>query len=173
MTQQLLFSAFDVTCQTFFRSKLSYAIVNLKPIVPGHVLVIPNRVVPRLSDLTHDEISDLFNSVAKIGVVVEKAYTADSLTIAVQDGPAAGQSVAHVHVHVLPRRFTDFGGQNDSVYPALEEGESRLVDELVESQSRNNGQRSLLKVDNEERHPRSIEDMKKEASWLSQFFAQE
>ena len=80
----VLFASIDVTRQVFFRSAMSYGIVNLKPIVPGHVLVIPNRVVPRLADLQPEEMHSLFSAVQTVGRVIEKEYGADGLTIACQ-----------------------------------------------------------------------------------------
>jgi bis(5'-adenosyl)-triphosphatase len=101
-----LFGSFTLNpSQIFFESKLCIGIVNIKPIVPGHVLVLPKRVESRLLNLTHEEYSDLFDSVKKISSVVESHYKADALNIALQDGSAAGQSVPHVHVHILPRRL--------------------------------------------------------------------
>ena len=49
----------------FYESKLSFAFVNLKPVVPGHVLVSPKRVEPHFSKLTYDELSDLMHTVQK------------------------------------------------------------------------------------------------------------
>jgi bis(5'-adenosyl)-triphosphatase len=80
----LLFSTIEVTKQVFYRSSLSFAIVNLKPIVPGHVLVVPSRPVARLSELKGDELSCLMQSVQSVGSVVERAYNADALTFACQ-----------------------------------------------------------------------------------------
>lgn len=80
----LLFSTKDVSRQCFYRSSTAFGVVNLKPILPGHVLVIPRRVVPRLADLKPDEVSGLFQSVQVIGGIIEKAYYAQSLTIACQ-----------------------------------------------------------------------------------------
>lgn len=48
------------------------------------VLIISKRVVPRLADLRPNEVSDLFNSVQSVGRVIEKAYKAEALNIAVQ-----------------------------------------------------------------------------------------
>lgn len=48
------------------------------------VLVISKRVVPRLADLNPDEVTDLFHSVQRVGRVVEKAFSAEALNIAVQ-----------------------------------------------------------------------------------------
>ncbi|KZT51041.1 HIT-like protein [Calocera cornea HHB12733] len=166
-TARFHFSTFDVTRQVFLHTRLSYGLVNLKPIVPGHVLVVPRRVVPRLADLTPQEITDVFETVRRVGQVVEKAYKGSALTIACQDGPAAGQSVPHVHVHVIPRRWEDFGGRNDDVYPALEAHEEELGQGLKGEGRRRSG---ALKVDDEGRQARSVEEMEKEALWLRGMF---
>jgi len=133
-------------------------------------LVVPNRVVPRLSDLTPEEVTDLFGSVQTIGAGVEKAYGAQALTVACQDGPAAGQSVPHVHVHILPRKWVDFNGNNDEVYPALEENEFTLPADLGNAYTKVKPPREELKMDNDAREPRSTEEMEKEAAWLTTLF---
>ncbi|KAH9855442.1 HIT-like protein [Lenzites betulinus] len=161
----LLFASFDVSRQAFYRARLAAAIVNLKPLVPGHVLVIPTRVVPRLADLKHDELSELMISVQHVARVIERVYGADGLTIACQDGKASGQTVPHVHFHLLPRKLQgDFFARNDDVYPALEVSEGGLPDALHQVHQ-------PLQVDaDEDRKPRTLEDMEKEASWLKAFF---
>jgi len=89
------FSQFVVTQQVFYRTAFSFAIVNLKPLLPGHILVCPKRVVPRLHDLRPDEVADLFLTVQKIGASLEIIYSAEGLNIAIQDGPVAGQSFVY------------------------------------------------------------------------------
>lgn len=107
----------------FWESALSYGLVNLKPIFPGHVLICPKRVVARLSDLSEEEVSDLYSSVWRVAPQIERHFQADALNIAMQDGVAAGQSVPHVHVHILPRKKTDVPTllrSNDEVYEKLD-----------------------------------------------------
>ncbi|KAF7324890.1 Diadenosine 5',5'''-P1,P4-tetraphosphate asymmetrical hydrolase [Mycena kentingensis (nom. inval.)] len=161
MSPTLLFSTIEVTRQAFYRSSLSYAIVNLKPIVPGHVLVIPTRPVRRLADLNEPELTSLMRAVQRVGGVIEKAYNADGLTVACQDGPAAGQSVPHVHFHLLPRKLSGdrfSGANNDSIYPELEKSEAGLRPEP-------------LRVDaDDDRAPRTMKEMEEEATWLRGFF---
>ncbi|CAE7219809.1 aph1 [Symbiodinium sp. CCMP2592] len=82
-------------------SGLSVAFVNLKPLVPGHVLVTPRRVAPRLADLSEEEFDDLFRTVRLVQAVVERHYGAEASRLGIQDGPDAGQSVPHVHVRDL------------------------------------------------------------------------
>jgi len=164
----LRFSTFEVTKQVFFKSKLSLGLVNLKPIVDNHVLVVPRRVTPRLADLTPDEVSDLFLSVQLIGKVIEKATNAKSLTIACQDGSFAGQSVPHVHVHILPRRPNDFEPM-DAVYDRLEEVDiERDQHDRGDSNGASQG-KDKLKMDSE-RKPRSDAEMEKEATYLASLF---
>ncbi|XP_064605423.1 nitrilase and fragile histidine triad fusion protein NitFhit-like [Liolophura sinensis] len=105
--------------QVFFRSALCIGFVNIKPVVPGHVLVAPLRPAKRFADLTQPEVSDMFACVQKISGVLEGEYGAKSLTIAVQDGEHAGQTVQHVHVHILPRKPGDFAF-NDDIYKELD-----------------------------------------------------
>ncbi|KFW70952.1 Bis(5'-adenosyl)-triphosphatase, partial [Pygoscelis adeliae] len=77
-------------------------------IPPSDVLVCPLRPVERFRDLSPEEVADLFRMAQRVGNVVEKHFCGTSLTISIQDGPEAGQTVKHVHVHVLPRRAGDF-----------------------------------------------------------------
>uniref|UniRef100_A0A8D2ZNM7 Bis(5'-adenosyl)-triphosphatase n=1 Tax=Scophthalmus maximus TaxID=52904 RepID=A0A8D2ZNM7_SCOMX len=111
----------------FLQTELSFALVNRKPVVPGHVLVCPVRPVARLRDLQPDEVADLFRTAQVVANLVESHFDATSLTIAVQDGPEAGQTVRHVHVHVLPRRKGDFE-RNDSVYEELQRHDQETED---------------------------------------------
>ncbi|KAJ1822537.1 Dinucleoside triphosphate hydrolase [Coemansia sp. RSA 2599] len=133
--------------QTFLVTKLTYALVNLKPIRPGHVLVVPRRKALRFNDLTQDEVTDLFVQGQRVSKVIEKLYKAESLTLCIQDGPQAGQSVPHVHLHVIPRYQGDFPN-NDDIYDVLD------------------GRTPSSHVDNHLRKPRSDEEMAAEAVLL-------
>ncbi|XP_017749703.1 PREDICTED: bis(5'-adenosyl)-triphosphatase isoform X2 [Rhinopithecus bieti] len=77
----------------FLKTELSFALVNRKPVVPGHVLVCPLRPVERFHDLRPDEVADLFQVTQRVGTVVEKHFHGTSLTFSMQDGPEAGQTV--------------------------------------------------------------------------------
>ncbi len=99
-----------------FRSPFSLAVVNRKPVLPGHLLVLPRRrTAVRMRDLGAAETADLFLCVRRAQASVEAHFGAASSTVSVQDGPEAGRTVRHLHVHVLPRKKGDFA-QNDDVY---------------------------------------------------------
>ncbi|GAB5591208.1 Dinucleoside triphosphate hydrolase [Umbelopsis nana] len=135
--------------QIFYKSKFCLGLVNLKPITP--------RIVPRFADMTTDEASDMILSAQKIGKVIEKEFNGTSLTLAMQDGPQAGQTVPHVHIHIIPRRKGDWAN-NDDIYDELDGKQAAA---------------GIKRVDNEERQPRSIDEMREEAERLRSFFDQQ
>lgn len=161
------FGSFVVTTQVFHLTRYSFAFVNLKPLLPGHVLVSPQRVTPRLSDLTHAELTDLFLTVQRVGRMVERVYGTSSLNIAIQDGADAGQSVPHLHTHIIPRKKSDLDdkGGSDAIYDMMEGEEGDVGKHLRET----TGERPRFpKVDDASRKPRSNAEMTEEAQRLAQ-----
>uniref|UniRef100_T1GAZ6 bis(5'-adenosyl)-triphosphatase n=1 Tax=Megaselia scalaris TaxID=36166 RepID=T1GAZ6_MEGSC len=114
----------------FYETQHCYAFTNLRCVVEGHVLVSTKRKVKRLQELNCDETSDMFQTVCKIQKVLENYYKTTSTTVTVQDGPEAGQTVKHVHFHVMPRKEGDFK-HNDQIYLELQKND------LDETKNRN------------------------------------
>ncbi|MDR9412398.1 MAG: HIT family protein [Haloquadratum sp.] len=85
------------------------AFLDAQPLAPGHTLVVPTAAVPRLAELDADAHAALFAAVRTLLPRVQTAVEADAMTVGINDGPAAGQEVPHVHVHLIPR-FDDDGG---------------------------------------------------------------
>ncbi|EGW31725.1 uncharacterized protein SPAPADRAFT_62330 [Spathaspora passalidarum NRRL Y-27907] len=170
---EVYFYKYLVTSQVFYQSQHTYALVNLKPLVPGHILVVPLRTsILRFSDLTPDESIDYMNTLQLIHKFIKYIYKADALNIAIQDGPESGQSVPHLHTHVIPRYATD--GYGDRIYTLLEE--ENLEKRYEEFKRRkeafiNSSHENKLAKKDEERMERSEEIMKNEAEWLSQELA--
>lgn len=108
--------------QIFYETRLSVAFVNIRPVVPGHVLVSARRRVPRVADLRPDELTDMWLAAQRVGRAIERETGAISLTYAIQDGPAAGQTVPHAHIHVLPRKPNDLPN-NDDIYDHIDHSE--------------------------------------------------
>lgn len=108
--------------------------------------------------------------------MVERVYGASSLNIAVQDGIHAGQSVPHVHAHIIPRKAADLEhrGGTDAVYDMLDGDEGDVAKALraASGGGASEGERPRTRtrfpvVDNEARTPRGEEEMKAEAEMLA------
>jgi diadenosine tetraphosphate (Ap4A) HIT family hydrolase len=84
------------------------AILDIRPIVRGHTLVIPKKHTVDLTDTPADTIADLVRIGQRIGKAARASeLEADGNNIAINDGRAAFQSVFHIHLHVAPRKSGD------------------------------------------------------------------
>ena len=84
-------------------SSLSVAFFDGFPVSPGHALIIPKRHVSSFFDLSQEERQDLLNLADSVKQIVEERYHPDGYNIGVNVGEAAGQSIFHVHMHLIPR----------------------------------------------------------------------
>lgn len=90
------------------RDELCSAFLDLHPVAPGHLLVVPNRHAARLSDLPPEAVARVFLVAADLLAAERRlGLAADGANLLLNDGSAANQSVPHVHVHVVPRRAGD------------------------------------------------------------------
>lgn len=130
----------------FYKSKLSYAFVNLRCVNPGHVLVAPIREAVRNEDLTDEEAEDFFKTIRLVQKLMETVHETNSSTVTIQDGVDAGQTVKHLHCHIMPRRKGDFI-ENDLIYLEL-------------------AKHDQFKSGHPSKPPRTIEEMETEAALL-------
>lgn len=179
----------DAEPKVFLTTPHSFALVNLKPLLPGHVLVCPSRPHKRLTDLTLPEVTDLFATVQRVERMLARHYfpsenhqkhqqaaepapPGGSFNIAVQDGPEAGQTVAHVHVHVIPRvrglssKPEDTAG--DELYERMAREEGNVGGALWDRQQQSGGARPVPggafdRIEDSQREARSMEEMVAEA----------
>ncbi len=90
------------------RTRWTLTFLDLYGIREGHALVIPRRHAVRLDELAPAERGALCDAVERVQFAQRAAgLRADGYTLLVNDGPAAGQHVPHVHVHVVPRSHGD------------------------------------------------------------------
>uniref|UniRef100_A0A6A7FV78 Nitrilase and fragile histidine triad fusion protein NitFhit-like isoform X2 n=2 Tax=Hirondellea gigas TaxID=1518452 RepID=A0A6A7FV78_9CRUS len=86
----------------FLYSALSFAFTNLYPRSTGHIMVSPRACVPRFKLLSAGELSDLAQMTVLSARLLCSVHNVDQCEVAVQDGPHSGQTIQHVHIHVLP-----------------------------------------------------------------------
>ena len=88
-------------------NELAFAFDNGFPVAKGHRLIIPKRVVITPDEMTDDEMLAVFHLMKSQKTALTKLYNPDGFTWGWNDGEAAGQSVAHVHLHLIPRYDRD------------------------------------------------------------------
>lgn len=81
----------------------AFAILDGFPITEGHTLIIPKRHVGSFFEITPIEHKSLFQLIEQIKPALDKQYQPAGYNIGINDGPAAGQTVPHLHIHLIPR----------------------------------------------------------------------
>jgi len=109
---------------TFAESPRFRAIVNVAPILPGHALIVSKRHVESLLALSDDEMGEMVNLSRKAVALLTRVYGSDGFDWTIQESEAAGQSVAHLHLHLIPRTHGDLPEPGDW-YPRLIEFRDR------------------------------------------------
>jgi len=84
-------------------SAYAVALRDAFPVSPGHTLIIPRRHVASFFDVTDAERSDLMSLLAAARDDLDREFRPAGYNIGINDGAAAGQTVPHVHVHLIPR----------------------------------------------------------------------
>jgi histidine triad (HIT) family protein len=100
-----------------YEDDLCLAFLDIRPVAPGHILLVPKAHAARVEDLSPEQARALFSALYKILTPVKEAVGADATTIGINDGPGSGQEIPHVHIHVIPRRRGDGGGIIQSIGP--------------------------------------------------------
>ncbi len=107
------------------RGELVYAVLNLYPYNPGHLMVVPYRRVSELEDLTGPESAELMTFIQKAIRVIKNVSRPHGFNVGLNLGSSAGGSLAeHLHVHVVPR----WGGDANFITVI---GESKVLPQLL------------------------------------------
>lgn len=103
------------------------AIYNISPILPGHSLVIPRKHIESLFELSDEELSAFMLLGRDVAKLLMDVFNTDAFDWAIQEKEAAGQSVAHLHMHVVPRKIGDLPDPGDW-YQKLERNDMTDID---------------------------------------------
>ena len=81
----------------------SFAIFDNYPISQGHALIIPRRHLGSFFELSKAERDDLIDLIEQAKAKLDAQFAPDSYNIGINDGPAAGQTIGHCHIHLITR----------------------------------------------------------------------
>jgi bis(5'-adenosyl)-triphosphatase len=124
-------------------------IYNIAPIVPGHSMVIPRKHVTSLLELDDAAAAGLFQTARRAVRVLLAEFRADGFDLSLQDGAAAGQTVPHLHLHLIPRKPGDLAEGQDWYEQILD---SRARQRLSEKELAAAVQRLRKRVSTQSKH---------------------
>lgn len=87
-----------------------FAFLDINPLMPGHTLVVPKAHAARLEDCDPEDADALVRAAQRLAPRLAHATGHPDCTVAINNGPAAGQEVQHLHLHLIPRRAGDGHG---------------------------------------------------------------
>jgi len=93
------------------------AFLDLQPLADGHTLIVPRVHAPSIEALDATTSDGLFRLVRRLADPVRRAVDAAGSTIGVNNGEASGQTIPHVHVHIVPRWPNDGAGSVHTIFP--------------------------------------------------------
>lgn len=99
--------------KSFCASAHFIAFYNIAPILPGHSLIIPKAHFGSLLELPDDALSEMMIFARRVTQILITVFQCDGFDWSVQDGISAGQTVAHLHMHIIPRKPADMPEGNE------------------------------------------------------------
>lgn len=118
----------EIPCFRLLEEKRVLAFMDINPANPGHALVVPKYHAPDLFSLPADDLTAAALAAQRVAGAVRTVLDPPGLNLLQANGPAAGQSVPHFHIHVLPRRLDDGLPMNWSLVP----GDMAEIGDLAE-----------------------------------------
>jgi ATP adenylyltransferase len=116
----------QVETKVVFQDDKNMIVLNKFPYNPGHLMVFPKRHVEKLQDLDEEELVLFFRLVKRASALIEETYRPEGINLGINQGRAAGASVTHFHMHIVPRY------QNETGFMEIFSG-SRVIHESLDN----------------------------------------
>ena len=115
----------------FLESDNFLAVYNIAPVLPGHSLIITRAHITSLMELSDSELYEFVSFSRKAIRVLARVFQTEAFNWILQEKEEAGQTIAHMHIHIIPRKPQDLPEPGDW-YPRL----MNHVDQIIDSQKR-------------------------------------
>jgi bis(5'-adenosyl)-triphosphatase len=114
----------------FLRNKNFLAVYNIAPVLPGHALVIPVRHIESVFDFTPEELTIFGIFMLKTTRILLKAFNGEGFDWSLQEKECAGQSIPHLHFHIVVRKQGDLKSYGDW-YPLIDQNDRMFLDSTL------------------------------------------
>ena len=127
--ENCIFCNKEITDNSFCSTVQFSALYNIAPVLPGHSLIIPNKHYTSLSELSDNELGDMIIFARKITTVLKAVFNCNGFDWTIQDGISAGQTISHLHLHIIPRKPLDIA-EGDEWYSKIPGNENQMLDSM-------------------------------------------
>jgi len=121
----------DIPCHQVYEDEKTLVFLDIKPVNPGHLLVIPKTHYQNIEDITEEDFGNLMLIVKKMGRLLKDKLGVVAYNILENNDPASGQIVPHLHFHIIPR----LSGDGHVIWPKseYEPGEAEKIVKQLKS----------------------------------------
>jgi bis(5'-adenosyl)-triphosphatase len=119
----------SIESSVFYETPGFIAVFNIAPVLPGHSLVIPRAHHTSLLALTDEEMTAFFTTARSTLLILMKAFHTDAFDWSIQEKPEAGQTIEHLHLHIVPRTSHDLLNPGHW-YPLVQRNDMDMIDSL-------------------------------------------
>ncbi|MBL6749983.1 MAG: HIT family protein [Nevskia sp.] len=123
----------EMPCFKVYEDDKTLSFMDIMPQADGHALVIPKYPAENLFDLAPEYAAAMIVTVRKVGIAVQQAFAAPGIMVAQLNGAPAGQTVFHVHTHIIPRAQgidLKLHGRQLADFGLLKQHAQRVIDAL-------------------------------------------
>jgi len=118
-----------IQSSVFYETRDFIAVFNIAPVLPGHSLVIPRAHHTSILSFTDAEMTGFFKTARTALLILMKAFHTEAFDWSLQEKPEAGQTIEHLHLHIVPRVRNDLL-QPGHWYPLVQHNDMDMIDSL-------------------------------------------
>ena len=117
----------EIPAEIVYEDDDALAILDVHPKAPGHTMILPKIHAENILDLAEEKIQGVFKAVKKTTELLNKSLKPDGFTIGINHGKVSGQTIEHLHIHVIPRYHNDAGG---SIHDVVDNPPKESLEEI-------------------------------------------
>ncbi|MDP1706512.1 MAG: HIT family protein [bacterium] len=118
----------DIPSHVVYQDDNSIAVLDIQPRAPGHVMVLPRRHADNILEVPSADLGAIFQGVQNVTTLLKEKLGPDGFTIGINHGRVSGQTVDHLHIHIIPRWFSDKG---DSIHSVVNNPPTESLEEIA------------------------------------------
>lgn len=94
----------EIPCHRVYEDEGALAFLDIMPMAAGHTLILPKANARNILDIRDEDLAHVIKVARRVAVAAKNVFAADGITLNQFSEPAGGQSVFHLHIHVIPRK---------------------------------------------------------------------